>query len=174
VSAGTAQIGGAFYIEEPDRSGGIRASWPSGPAIPSGIAADVVGRLSTLATGERAIAATSVTPGASASIAPLAMANAGLGAYPAAASIGLLVRAWGRVTGMGSGSLWIDDGSALASDVGHSGLRVVTGSITLPAGLRQGAYVSVTGISSLVSAAGGGAAPCVLARTASDIDLILP
>ena len=179
VTAGSSQIGGAFYLEESNRSAGIRVQWPVSPAVQPGVLADVVGRMSTLNTGERQIIPTSVTPGATASVDPLGLTPAALGGYgniPGAAgayNVGLLVKTWGKVTEMGAGCFWIDDGADIQADAGHAGVRVVTGGLPLPGDLGVGAYVTVTGISGCVLADNGTAVRSVLTRRVGDIAVVL-
>ena len=183
VSAGTAQIGGAFYIEESDRSGGIRVKWAKS-AVPMGTTATVVGHLSTSETGEREIVGYSVTLGGSASVQPIGIGNRGLGGRSPGSctsgvtgstdpyNIGLLVISWGRVTEVGSGCFWIDDGSSITSDTGHAGVRVEA-PWTLAAGFGRDAYVVVTGISSCIKS-GGGTLRRLLPRSADDISVVKP
>jgi len=186
VTAGTAQIGSAFYVEEPDLSGGIRVDWPSGPAIPSDIVVNVVGKLGAASSGERQILASSVTQGTASSVGPAAMTNLALGGSSPGEdtsgitgsdylyNIGMLVTIWGKVTEVGSGCFWMDDGSAITSDTGHLGVRVATGSLAMPSGFGNDAYVTASGISSCTKLAGNVLVRTVLARTTSDVTVIVP
>jgi len=185
ITAGSDQIGGAFYVEDTGRVGGIRVNWSGGPTIPAGIAADVTGRLATAASGERELVATSVTRGGALALDPLGLTNSALGGstpgdwslgIPDASglyNVGLLVRCWGTVTEMGDGCFWIDDGSRIDADTGHVGVRVLTGSIQLPPELDEGSMVAAAGISSMARISGQ-IVRCLLARSAADITVVKP
>jgi len=69
--------------------------------------------------------------------------QAGVTGAAGANNVGLLVRAWGTVTSVDSGSstYWLDDGSNLSYNSGYTGLRVWTTG-TLPS---IGTYRQVTG-----------------------------
>lgn len=168
VTAPPSRVGGAFYIEEPDRSGGIRVKW-NGFEIPEGSAVSVVGRLATLDTGERQVLPTSVTYGTAGSVDPLGISSWAAGSP---LSLGLLVRAWGTVTGVGMDCFWIDDGGAISADDGHTGIRVACSGLTLPSGFGVGAYVSVSGVCSSIRSASGNVARQIIAREAADIQLL--
>jgi len=181
VTAGTSQIGGAFYVENPDRSGGIRVEWPAGTSVPQWVSADVAGRLATADTGERKIDAFSVTQYSGSSLAALALPNfvlggASPGSYTSGVTgasglynIGLLVTSWGRVTEVGAGCFWMDDGSGITADTGHLGVRVVTGGLAMPPGFGLDAYVMATGISSCAKLPDGTIVRAILGRASSDI-----
>ncbi len=157
----TAVFGSAFYIEEPDRSGGLRIL--SSQSVNPGDLVTVDGPLA-VSNGELALQATSVSDssGSAANIPnPLGMPNCSLGGcnycYSTGSNptgqqgitgaaginnIGLLVTTWGDVTYSGSGYFYIDDGSDLQDGSGNTGVKVYsTASVTI------GEYVSVTGIS---------------------------
>lgn len=164
--------GSVAYIEEADRSSGIRIQ---GTIPADNQLVSLTGTLRTGASGERYIEVTSLTPGAPAAIEPVGMTNReiGGGAFGLQAgvrdwalrpvpgsdpvefqrilgpaigtnNIGMWVRAWGRVTAVGADFYYIDDGSGIDDgDPAVKGLRV--------SGICPGAvgdYVSVTGISS--------------------------
>jgi len=63
-------------------------------------------------------------------------------------NVGLLVRAWGKVTDVGSDYFYLDDGSNCDDGSGSSGVRVVNVSGYLP-GVND--YVAVTGVSGLAT-----------------------
>ncbi|MGC8861959.1 MAG: hypothetical protein ACP5R5_04190, partial [Armatimonadota bacterium] len=159
---GTDQIGGDFYVEEPDRSCGIRVRPAGSGQVSEGESVEVVGKLDTLPSGERAIVDATVRraplpiPGPTA----LGMPNRSVGrgdffyepGPPGVGqvgvvgglglnNIGLLVRTWGRVKSADpmSGSFVIDDGSNVDLKC------VAPAQVLLPS---PGQYVSVTGISS--------------------------
>jgi len=164
-----------FYVENDDRSAGIRVDKP-GHGFAAGVRVDLDGTPGTNADGERVITASSVTPSGFGSVAPLAVSNKTLGGGPFGLqqalwgwvpvhqpdnttkpewlpsvglnNIGLLVRTWGRVTYSGDGFFYIDDGSALDDNSTHKGVKVY-GSVPVAPGIDPvGRQVFVTGISS--------------------------
>jgi hypothetical protein len=155
----TARIGAAFWIEEEDRSSGIRVQ--SSTDVDSGNRVTLTGLLAT-SGGERrlqAVEIASVTAGTP--LDPLVMGNralggTGLNAYtPGVAgaigpnNVGLLVTVYGRVTGIADDHFFIDDGAGLRESGSQTpGVRVQAA----PEGLRSGETVAVTGISSIQSA----------------------
>ncbi len=157
----TAAFSGFFYVENQDRSSGIRVVASEvvfGPAI-----VDVMGTLATNAAGERYIQASSVTSDGSGSVTPLGLPNAALGGgdwlFNSATgagqrgvsgakglnNIGLLVTIWGKVTATGRGWFYVDDGSGVSDGSGSVGVYVDDEGQTVPG---AGDYVCVTGISS--------------------------
>lgn len=158
VTAGTEILGDHFYVEDLDRSSGIRVSYTGG-VVTTGSMAYVIGRLSTTG-GERTIEADSA--------AVLSIGNPPLqpfgvrgvdagGSGQGATTIGLLSKVWGQVKSWGTDSFVIDDGS---------------GPITVRSGLLDkpavDSFVAVTGVSSLSSGA-----PLIKARFQSDIQVLL-
>lgn len=152
---------GHFYIEEQNRSSGIRvvATTITG-TLARGKTIEVTGKMATTAAGERYIdQATVVASGTPSLLGPLGMINKTMGGLnvgnpplgqygvPGGSgmnNIGLLVRAWGNVTSFGNGYVIIDDGSGVS-------LRVdTTAAPTTP----TSGYVTVTGVSSLYGTAG--------------------
>lgn len=154
----TATFPGYFYIEEPDRSSGIRVNWNG--AVTSGRKADVIGTIGTNSDYERVITATSVTTGSAAQVSPISLTNRALGGADfnyspntgagqrgisgatGANNIGLLVRVWGKSGPVDGRRFRLSDGSA------------VNVTIELPEGVRPpvlGSDVVVTGISSCQS-----------------------
>lgn len=124
----TAKFNGYFYIEEPDRSSGIRVTGDANV----GDRVDVLGTMGTI-SGERVINATNIVQRSSGDeLEPLGVnnrsCNVGLSA------VGLRLTVWGRVVSVNSagGFFVITDGSSPS-------LKVY-GSAT------EGDYVSVTGV----------------------------
>lgn len=165
---------GFFYVQEDDRTSGIRVH-KSAHGLQAGDRADISGATSTNSQGERFIEASYVEKNGAGDISPLFMNNAVLGGgdwyyNPATGAgqrgvaagiglnnIGLLVRVQGEVVETDGGVLRIKDGSASAI------------SATLPTGVSSpgiGDVVVVTGISSLLSPGG---TPLVIA---SDVRVI--
>ena len=158
VTAGSDQLPGAFYIEETDRSSGIRVA--TSKTISEGNAVDVAGTLGT-ADGERQITAMSVTVVSESATVPdpLGMPVRSLGGGSEGEhtpgvwlgaglnNVGLLVKVFGNVVSSGSGYFWLDDGST-AGDPEQTPLRA---KVICPSGVtppNQGSFVVVTGISS--------------------------
>jgi hypothetical protein len=148
---------GFFYVEEEDRSSGMRVAVPAAVAgLVRGSVVNVIGTLGTTPEGERCltgpivIIVTTHTP-----LTPLGMPNRSvgggdwgtplLGQYGVLGgtglnNVGLLITTWGKVTEKGSGYMLITDGSQDAIRVSTAGLS------TLPS-LND--YISVIGISTL-------------------------
>jgi len=180
---------GFFYLEESDRSSGIRVAFPVGAV--SGLdrersVVSVLGTMDTSPMGERQIAAaviviTSTNPIA---IGPLGMNNRTLGGgdfgIPPLGqygitngvglnNVGLLVRTWGRVSYVDDVYMTISDGSSgVMPDGTTGGVRVSTAqlAIQLP---NEGDYISVIGISSLYLS-GAVQTPEVLPRDFFDVN----
>ena len=155
-----AVYGNAFNIENDDRSAGLRIV--STDPVEVGQRVTVAGVMATQ-DGERYIPATQVkqmpVPGGSAVLAPLNMTNKTVGGGPAGAApgvrggvgvnnVGLLAKAFGRVTAVVPDGFYINDGSNLASDGGKTGLKVSTTGLLAgrTIGIPEvGRYVTVTG-----------------------------
>lgn len=166
---------GSFWIQELDRSAGIRVV--SGQVFASGDTVNAAGILGLFGQ-ERALFADVVDLASSGSALPLPLgmigrtlggqgfnpftpgADQSIGLY----NVGLLVRVWGVVTGSDSSDpenrfFLLDDGTAPGRPV-----KVLTGSVTPP----SGGFVQVTGIVSLQNV-GGLRRPILVVRTAGDI-----
>jgi len=181
ATSGAADFQGFFYLEEADRSSGIRITvpgWPV-PGLLEGSVVQVVGTTGTTADGERHIVASSVVITSSAApLRPLGMIQRSIGGGDLGApplgqygvtggrgvnTVGLLIRAWGTVTSSGSGYVVLDDGSG-------SPLRVDTS--TLPAPPETGSFVTIIGISSLkTEGSPPQRLPLLLPRRGSDVSL---
>ncbi len=158
----TAAFSDCFYIEAEDRSSGIRVE-KSDHGVQTGDRADVTGMLKTNDDGERYIEASSVSLSGTGSIAPVRVTGRTLGGgnwfyNPATGAgqqgvlggaglnnIGLLVRTWGKVTHVGDGFFYFDDGSNLREGSGFAGVKALVAGPGLPA---EGDYIRSTGISS--------------------------
>jgi hypothetical protein len=163
VTAGTDDFADVFYVEEADRSSGMRVLWAEG-AVPRGMTATESGLVKTVG-GERVIEAQAVAVGAAAGnpLTPLGLINRSLGGSSPAPivpgipgaiglyNVGTLVRTWGRVMSVGSDSFYIDDGTGFDDGSGNKGVKVTVAGLaggaafTLP---QQDDYVLVTGLSS--------------------------
>ena len=159
----TAIVADGFYMEDTDRSSGIKVLW-SGDPVEVGEVATVVGAMDTDANYERQIIASSVTTDGSDSIAPLVMTNRAVGGAdwsynPANGAgqkgvidgvglnnIGLLVRTNGYVTAVGSDYIIINDGSEARGGSVVNGVKVACQGLIKPA---VGQHVVVTGISTI-------------------------
>jgi hypothetical protein len=137
----TAVFDDCAFVEEADRSAGIRCVGPhTGIAVGSVVA--VQGTVDSL-YGETVLSGATYSAGeGTGSVAPLGMSCdmfARVGLDP----LGLLARTAGRVTRVGSGYFVIWDGSYAASPRGGLGVEVRTKSGNLP---PVGSFVGVTGI----------------------------
>jgi len=169
---------GFFYIETDDRSMGLRVEMAGHTAV-AGSRADVSGTMDTNAHCERVLMASSVTVSGTNTLVPLGVRGFYLGGAdwqynPATGagqqgvtgshgvnSIGLLVRAWGRVTEVDPSPtpVWfrIDDGS------GRTVRCVVVGVSPTVNPLWAGRFVEAAGISSC-ELQGGSVVPTILLR----------
>lgn len=162
---------GYFYMQEPDRTSGIRVVSSSTAAEP-GTTVNVIGAVGTLPTGEKQIVARVVGVSGQAKAEPLGIGSRHLGgtAEPNAPGVyggigpnnlGLVVRACGKLTHVGTGFVYIDDGSGLTDGSGQVGVKVVLNGVN-PPGVNQ--FVAVTGVSGVESIAGSNARVILLAR----------
>lgn len=169
----TAAFEGFFYIEEDDRTAGIRVN--AGTAVAQGDRVTVTGVLGTLA-GERVIEADSVTIEGQGAAVPsplglpmralrrLTLGQAGLD------TAGLLVRVCGKVGQVGDTYIYLDDGSGLIDGTttgpeANAGLRIACD----PAGYTPGDHLIVTGVSACFETFAETTAPRVLTRRVSDV-----
>jgi len=191
----TAIYGNACYVEDLDRTSGIKVS-AMGAGFTVGTKVTITGVMkSDVSSGERYLDASSVrnVGAAPSQIEPVAMRNSAVGGAPfgsyvpgvyGAAGVnntGLLVSVWGRVTASaGTSFFYIDDSSGLddgngyaGGGVSYKGLRVditeFPNGWTAPA---VGSYVKVTGISSVINI-GGKLRPRVIARSTDEIQVVL-
>jgi hypothetical protein len=159
-TAGSTQMGsqGFFYVEDPDRTSGIRVS--SSTVVREGDLLNVVGTIGLLSTRERHIYNPSVLTIVSSSNpvpSPIGLGCRALGGTdlnkytPGVAggvglnNLGLLVRIAGKVSSPGSGFFYVDDGSGVSDGTGY-GVKVLYSGTNPP---TVGKMVSVTGISSV-------------------------
>ena len=144
-----------FYMEESDGSSGIRVEG-IGPG--PGVLVTVSGTLDTIDGERRIINATIVSPDNGTVPAATLIRNSALGGEDlnantpgvldgiGANNIGLLVSTAGKVTHLGTGFCYIDDGSMTTQDgSGYVGVRVETSAITAPG---ADTYAVIEGISS--------------------------
>lgn len=172
----TSPLSNALYVEEPDRTSGIRVNTTD--TLTSSSLVTIVGVLNTV-NGERVIdAETTEVLGAGAEISAIAMRTNALGggqfglqppvseylqvlqsgqlvgrltSATGANNIGMLVRAWGLVTESGTGWFYIDDGCRCNDGTGNVGVRVVCPNIAPPS---KGDYVLLNAISTTYVDAG--------------------
>lgn len=152
VTASTSEMGGCFYIEETDRSQGIRVNTTE--SIAQGQKVSVSGSIQTV-NGERTIVADSVMAiGNDTTPTPLGI-RPGMIGEKFAKNTGLLVRTWGKVAAKGTGYIVVSDG--------NDSVKAYT-----TANPAVDAYVSVTGT---VGAEKSGlqVVPVVRCRTATDV-----
>lgn len=159
----TASFGNLLYVQQQDRTCGIRVQ---GVTAPLGSRVSVNGVMASLATtGERFISASSITildaSGALPSALNMQTENLGGGALNGLTpgitdgvslyNIGLRVAVTGRVTGWGTLSFFVDDGIGLRDHAGQTGIRVNSGAFTRP---PVGSMVRVSGVSSMEPVSG--------------------
>jgi len=167
VTATASQIG-AYYVQEPNRTSGIRVEAVSGSASLNQ-KVNVVGWLTTV-NGERVIIDATITPTGSGTAKPLAMNNRDIagGDFNSVAkgasgkygtnNVGLLIKTFGKVSSPGGGVFYVTDGSGSAVKVDASSVG------SLPA---VNDYVAVTGICRLEKV-GGNYVPVIKLRQAGD------
>lgn len=161
----TVDVGGSFFVEESNRSAGIRVATPVGVTVTPGDRATITGTIQTTADGERYVDASSVgLVSQPVSIEPLGMVCRALGGSSwlynestgagqvgvktgsGVNNVGLLVVAWGRPILTGdSDSFAIDDGSGVDVRV-----QLPTGQTHSWTEGNLPGFVSVTGASGLM------------------------
>lgn len=152
TTASTAEMGGACYVEEPDRTRGVRVV--TAQTIDRGKSVAVSGVIRTV-NGERVIEAESVTVTGNASV------PGTLGISPSriverlSQVSGLLVRTWGSVIERGTGYIVISDGAG--------SLKVYT-----QASVDVGLFVRVTGVMG-TEILGGAPVGVLRCRAAGDV-----
>jgi hypothetical protein len=182
VTAGNNVFNATFYIEDEDRSSGIKV-YGSPTTVSAGDGVDVFGTLSSQYS-ERAILNPSVYPRtATYTVDPLGMISRSVGGGSLNANTpgitggigthntGLLVTIWGEVTFVNdlSGYFYVDDGYGRLDGTGYTGVRVdcsqrISG-LSLP---DQYTHVVVTGVCSRKKT-GTTYFPIVRPRTQDDI-----
>ncbi|MBP6964471.1 MAG: PQQ-binding-like beta-propeller repeat protein [Armatimonadetes bacterium] len=159
----TGSFSDCFYVEQPDRSAGIKVAANGKPIPAEGTLVSLVGTMTTVG-GEAAVSLGTVHRKGTASV-PRALGmvlktvcperpdlRPGGTSAPGLETIGLLVTIRGRVTAVMSDSFYVDDCSGYADPLGISGIKVRTTSlsplrvITPPA---NGKWVRVTGVLSV-------------------------
>lgn len=178
----TAEFADGFYIQEPDRSSGIRVT--NGTAAAPGMVVTVTGTLGTL-NGERQVSALSVsTVHTGDAPLPLSMSTASIGGgaqgdhnpgvwqATGTNNTGLLVSCEGRVTGtVGSYYLYLDDGCRLRDGYGYDGVRIDTSALSGWTASGLGSYLRVTGISNTFIY-GGKIQRRVKVRSTDDVEVL--
>ncbi len=151
---------GCIYVEEPNRTSGIRVAW-SGSGIAVGDKVDVSGVLGTRQVSgvpsERQISSSTVTQVGSEQVKPIgitcrAIGGAALADAPGVANgvgqnnMGLLVRFTGRVTKVIGTYIYVDDGSRVANaSASGSEVGVMVKCAATPT-VAKGDVVTVTGV----------------------------
>ena len=144
-----------FYIEDDSRTCGIRVSKPN-HGLSRGMKAYVKGALATDANGERYIAATIAAHYGDGSVKPLFVTNSTLGGGAGLSTVGLLVQTTGRVTTVGPGYVYIDDGAGLRDGTVTAGIENIGVRVACdPAAYSPGDVLSVTGVCSCFAGANG-------------------
>jgi len=170
-----------LYVEQPDRSSGIRISMqPVGiEQLIRGSMVNAIGTLGVTSAGERQLTGPIVVVvSRQEPLMPLGMANkslggsdlgnpaTGLGQYGVSGgvgvnNVGLLVESWGQVTEVGSDYFVIDDGSSTPVRVDTVGMSDIP---------SPRDYITVVGISSLYKP-GADRLRIILPRTREDVGL---
>lgn len=144
-----------YYVEDKNRTNGIRVRDTSGYLPSQGKTVTVQGFIST-DSGERVINASSTSIGAAGAV-PESLGMPGLSSgWSGLSNTGLLVTIWGKVTSKGTDELgneffYVDDGSNIwdgsytSSGDKRIGIRTVISYVSLDIG----SYVRVTGISGI-------------------------
>jgi Tol biopolymer transport system component len=181
VTMGTSGSPAFIYVEERDRSAGVKVM--TSQTASEGDVVNVSGTVSSV-DGERAITSAvleSVSTGGSPP-GPLGLPTNRLGGTGSGVSgsaglynIGLLLRAAGKVTQIGTDYLYINDGSNLKDGTMRGadenvGVRVICD----PAGYAPGDFLTVTGISSCFETPSGDIARRILTRRAEDVSKLAP
>lgn len=164
---------GSIYVEETDRSSGIRLV-PQGtvfPTLAEGDGFKFSGQVKEDANGERYIAVSRWNKDTGTVLDALGMTNKSFGSSYGPATTGLLVRIWGLVTYADSDFIYVDDSSGYDDGSSYStGVRVRISGISpeLTKTFEPGATF-VKGITGIASMDGG--VPCLKVRGDADIDL---
>jgi len=172
--SGVGHFDGFFYIEEPDRSSGIRvsaAAWPIAN-LDIGSRVNVIGTMDRTSSGERQIAASIIIIISQGNeIEPIGMNNkwiggGNLGQPPFGQwgvtdgsglnNIGLLIKTWGTVKYAGRGYVTISDGY---------GRDIIVDTSLLSDPPKKGEFVTVIGISSMLD----NRDPLILPRDDADV-----
>ncbi|MEI6916202.1 MAG: carbohydrate-binding domain-containing protein, partial [Armatimonadota bacterium] len=164
--------GGLVFLEEPDRSRGIKLNWNGAEPSRTQKAA-VAGVYRGIVNYEPTADAVAVNPGSAGVLMPLGTNNKSIGwpgagtpPYSGVDTRCLLIRTWGKVTYQGAGYFLVDDGSGISDHkgaTGKNGLKVL-----LPSGAQMpfvGQLVIVTGLSRALV----GSERWVMPRDPSDI-----
>lgn len=171
----SAKIGSAAWVQESDRSTGIRFNGVTSAALGSKLT--VTGKLLTI-DGERCIdEAVAQESGSPVLLETLYLRNGVLGGGSlnvhtpgidlgfGTNNIGLLVTTIGRVTFSGNGFFYVDDGSGLNDGSGRLGVKVSAPGLTTP----STGFAKVTGISSCERNASGEIVRILRVRAQADI-----
>lgn len=163
----TASFSDCFYIEEANRVSAIRVNSTANPAVGSTV--NITGAINLSTDGEDAINASGVRiiSLTASEIRPIAMKNIDINTNCAASKVigqrgpfngALLVKTWGKVVSVGTGTFNIDDGSGYPILISSS------------KNVSVGSYVSVTGVVGF-HMANSESKPTRYIRTRSDSDV---
>lgn len=165
----TARFDDSLYVESADRSSGIRVNGAA--EIPADSTVDIAGTVHSAPDGNSIDPITWFVTGPG-SVKPLGLTCRDAAAFSSAptglSTNCLLLRAWGRVTSIASGSFYVDDGSNVQNTSGLTGLRVLCGSIDPPA---QDKLVLVTGIAGMFDS-DGALLPGLRLRDSADLQVL--
>lgn len=176
---------GVLYVEDPDRTSGIRVDMTGlATAVAEGNTVSVMGVMAS-ANGERCIDATVVTPGVGAALRPVglvcgvvgggdyvyeagppAIGQRGVAGGCGVNNVGMLVRIAGVVTSVGAGYVVVSDGSMSPGGVPMT-VKVDTTRVTNAP--SAGKHAAITGILT-VEVSGADLLPVVAPRRNADVD----
>lgn len=172
ITSSTIFTDGSYYIEEIDRSRGIRVI-PRGsglPAVGPGNTVDVFGVVRVDGNGERYLGLYDAAVGNGVPPGPIGVNNR---AFTSNAAItGLLVRTWGLVTKVTGDYIYVDDGTGHDDGSGNgTGIRVLLSGLKSP--ITKSFTAGVTFVKGVTGAAGldAGGVPCIRPRGDTDIQL---
>ena len=171
TGAVTVVFGDYFYVEDSNRSNGIRVV-KANSGVTAGQLVNIAGTMATLDSGERFVNAGTPVPAGTLQLTPVGLNNKSMGGGnlgdPAAGkgqagvsdgaglnNIGLYVKVWGKVSIVG-GKYKLNDGSGVDVTI-----QVVNGTIA------DGAYISATGIMSCQKDTSGTVTRLLLVKNAA-------
>ncbi|MHB9038203.1 MAG: carboxypeptidase regulatory-like domain-containing protein [Armatimonadota bacterium] len=173
TASSTTFVDGSYYIEDADRSAGIKVIPLAGlPAVGLGDRITLTGMMATDVNGERYINAYTITKSTGQQVGPVGVTNKSAVGESGLSISGLLARIWGDVTFVQPGQYaYVDDGSGMLDNSGHQGIRVILSGLASPVTKNvTGHYVAVTGLIGRASV-GATDAPAIRPRGDSDISI---
>lgn len=172
TKAVTAAVTGQFFLEEPNRSGGLKLNW-TGTVPDTSKLTTVAGIYRGVVANEPTADALTVSAGSTGSVTAVGVNNrsigwqgAGIPPYTGIDTRCILVKTWGKVTYRGDTYFLIDDGTGVAdykASTGKPGIKVV-----LPTGASMPVLDKVLAVTGLCRASADGTR-WIMPRLAGDI-----